>query len=223
MSDKSTDNKKKKFNKTLIKWIKNNQRDFYWRENRDAYKVFVAEFLLKRTTSTAAHREYLHFLEKYPNIQTLADADISELEKELEPIGLHKQRAKGVKEAAVYIMKNYNGKFPKTFEKLLKVPHIGNYTAACILSFGMNIPAPAIDSNGQRIISRFFRESIGDFSSSNKILAFSWGLVPRKEHVLFNYGLIDFGAIICTYRGCSKEKCPLHVDCDLFQSNTKYS
>ena len=53
MSDISIDNKKKKFNKTLIKWIKINQRDFYWRENRDPYKVFVAEFLLKRTTSTA--------------------------------------------------------------------------------------------------------------------------------------------------------------------------
>ena len=96
----------------------------------------------------------------------------------------------------------------------MKIPHIGSYSAACILSFGMNIPAPAIDSNGQRILSRVFKNTLEKDASFKKILDFSWGLVPHKDHVLFNYGLIDMGALMCTYRGCSKQKCPLNGICD---------
>jgi len=218
MSKISLEDQKKKFNKILIKWVKENGRDFFWREKRDAYRVFIAEFLLKRTTSTAAHRVYQKFLEKYPNLRDLASADIDELEKVLRPIGLYKQRAKGVKEAAEYLVKYYDSELPNNFEELLKIPHIGTYTAACILSFGMAIPAPAIDSNGQRIISRVFKNQLGDKPTMKKILELSWDLVPKRDHVLFNYGLIDMGAIVCSYRGCSKEKCPLHNICDEYQS-----
>jgi len=218
MSKKSLQVQKKKFNNNLLKWVKENGRDFFWREKRDAYKVFIAEFLLKRTTSTAAHRVYQKFLDCYPSLQDLACADIEGLEKILGPIGLYKQRAKGVKEAAEFLVENYGGDFPQRFEELLHVPHIGTYTAACILSFGMNIPAPAIDSNGQRIISRFFKTELNDKPTLKKVLEFSWELVPKKDHVLFNYGLIDMGAMVCSYRGCSKEDCPLYKHCDFFQS-----
>jgi A/G-specific adenine glycosylase len=220
MQNRSTVNKKKKFNKILLKWVKENGRDFFWRYNRDAYKVFVAEFLLKRTTSKAAHRIFLQFLEKYPDLNTLAKSDLCELEKILKPIGLYKQKAKGIKEASEYLVNSCRGKFPKKFDELIKIPHIGNYTAACILSFGMGVSAPAIDSNGQRIISRVFKNSIGNCNTIKKILEFSWGLLPQKDHVLFNYGLIDMGALVCTYRGCSKENCPLKGICDFYKEDS---
>ena len=204
------------FNKNLIKWFKKNGRSFLWREKRDPYKVFVAELLLKRTTCTAAHRVYQQFIEKYPDLMVLSKASIANLENELKPIGLHKQRAKGIKEATAYLFESCSGKFPKKFNDLLKIPHVGNYSAACILSFGMDIPAPAIDANGQRVLSRVFKNTLGDDISLEKILDFSWGLVPQKDHVLFNYGLIDLGTLLCTYRGCSKELCPLCKICDEF-------
>lgn len=217
MSKKHLQDQKKKFNKVLIKWVKDNGRDFFWRKKRDAYKVFIAEFLLKRTTSTAANRVYQIFLEQYPDLPRLASADLEDLEEVLRPIGLYKQRAKGVKEAAEYLVKNCGGKFPRQFEGLLHVPNIGTYTAACILSFGMDIPAPAIDSNGQRVLSRFFKTELGDKPTLKKVLAFSLDLVPRKDHVLFNYGLIDMGAMVCSYRGCSKKACPLNKNCDFYR------
>jgi A/G-specific adenine glycosylase len=206
--------KKREFNRHLINWEKKEGRHFHWRKRRDPYKVFVAEFLLKRTTSTAAHKIFQKFLEKYPNLFVLSSADNSELENELRPIGLYKQRAKGMKEATTYLVKSCNGKFPKKYDELMKIPHVGSYSAACILSFGMNIPAPAIDSNGQRILSRVFKNTLEKNMSLKKILDFSWGIVPHKDHVLFNYGLIDMGALICTYRGCSRERCPLNNICD---------
>lgn len=208
------DVKKKKFNNCLINWEKKQGRHFHWRKNRNPYNVFIAEFLLKRTTSTAAHRIYEKILEEYPDLFFLSNANNFELEENLKPIGLFKQRAKGLKEAATYLVTSCNGDFPKKFDELIKIPHIGNYSAACILSFGMNIPAPAIDSNGQRILSRVFKNTLDKNASLKKILAFSWGLLPHKDHILFNYGLIDMGALICTYRGCSRQKCPLNRICD---------
>jgi A/G-specific adenine glycosylase len=222
MPKKVLKNQKQEFNKILLKWVKENGRDFFWREKRNAYKVFIAEFLLKRTTSTAAHRVYQKFLEQYPDLPKLASADLEDLEKVLKPIGLYQQRAKGMKEASKYLVERFDGEFPTEFDKLLTVPHIGTYTAACILSFGMNIPAPAIDSNGQRILSRFFKKNFGEKPSLKKVLEFSWSIVPKKEHVLFNYGLIDMGAIVCSYRVCSKEICPLHKSCDFFSECEEY-
>jgi A/G-specific adenine glycosylase len=218
MSKKNFLNKKKEFNKILLSWAKKNKRSFFWREDRNAYNVFIAEFLLKRTTSKAAHRVFKKFLHNYPNLAILAATDIMEFEKVLEPIGLNRQRARGIKRAAEFLVERCGGKFPSSFKELLGVPHIGPYTAACILSFGMNVPSPAIDSNGQRILSRFFRDELGDQSSMKKVLEFSWTLLPKKEHVLFNYGLIDFGALMCTYRGCSKEICPFHTECDTYKT-----
>jgi A/G-specific adenine glycosylase len=218
MPKKHLQDQKKRFNKILLQWVKKNGRDFFWREKRDAYKVFIAEFLLKRTTCTAAHRVYQKFLEQYPDILKLASANLEDLEKILKPIGLYKQRAKGIKEAAEFLVENFGGNFPRKFEELLHVPHIGTYTAACILSFGLDIPVPAIDSNGQRIISRFFKNELSDNLTLKKVLEFSWDLVPKKDHALFNYGLIDMGAMVCSYRGCSKEDCPLNKNCDFYQS-----
>lgn len=208
------DVKKREFNRCLINWEKREGRHFYWREDRNPYKVFIAEFLLKRTTSTAAIRIFKQFLEKYPDLLFLSNAKTVELENELEPIGLHKQRAKGLKEAAIYLVTSCNGEFPKKYSELMKIPHVGSYSAACILSFGMNIPAPTIDSNGQRVLSRVFKSTLEKDASLKKILDFSWKLIPSKNHVLFNYGLIDMGALICTYRGCLGAKCPLNGICD---------
>lgn len=199
-----------------MEWTKQEFRNFPWRHERTPFKIFVAGMLLKRTTSRAAHRIYEPFLEKYPTLQGIADTDIKELEEFLKPIGLNKQRAKGIKEAGEFIVQKLDGDFLEQFEELILIPHVGTYTAACILSFGMNIPIPAIDTNGERIISRFFKGVLGERPRLDKVIEFSWDLLPRKEHVLFNYGLIDIGARVCSYRGCSKENCPLHKNCDFF-------
>lgn len=209
---------KEEFAKVLMDWALCNCRDFLWRHGRTPYSILVAEFLLKRTTSTAAHRQYLAFLERYPDIEALAVADIHELEEVIRPIGLYKQRAKGLKEAAVFISKEYGGQIPASFEELLSIPHVGPYTAACIISFGFGLPAAAVDSNVQRVLSRVFKRYLGGHPSSKDVYKFACSLIPDKMHVLFNYALIDFGALVCTYRGCIGEGCPLKAVCDTFQA-----
>jgi len=211
-----TEKKVKIFNKRLLKWAAQCTRDFVWRHDRTPYKIFVAEVLLKRTTSKAADRLFNRFIEKYPSLHSLEKSEVDELEDFFKPIGLYKQRSRMVKESTRYLFDSLNGEFPNTFDEIIKIPAIGPYSAACILSFGMDIPVPAIDSNGIRVLTRVFQDNLGPNSLYKKVFSFAGEIFPPKKHVLFNYGLIDFGAIVCSYRGCNSDRCPLCDICNFF-------
>lgn len=219
----SLTDRKKIFTDVLVAWCRKECRNFPWRQNRTPYSIFVAEVLLKRTTSKAASRVFNDFMARYPTIQALASSDLYDLERLIAPIGLYKQRSAGLQEAARYIVDKFEGIFPTSLEALVSIPHIGKYTAACILSFGMNIPAPTVDSNAERVLKRIFSDELATNASLDKIIKFAWEILPLDEHALFNYGLIDFGALICTYNGCCKRDCPLHKICSTFQSRAGWS
>jgi len=203
----------------IIKWEKDNFRHFSWRENTTPYRVFVSEILLKRTTSKAADRVFNEFLRRYPDIKSLYNENVSSIEEVLKPIGLYSQRAKGIKEAAAFIVENCNGEFPTDLEKLLQIPHIGPYTAGAIMSIGMDKPAPMVDSNVNRVISRVFKDLLSEKPNDKKVAQLVYTLLPEKELKCFNWGLIDFGALVCTYRGCCKEECPIKRLCDTYYKN----
>jgi len=207
----------KSFVRCLLPWARINYRNFEWRNNRDPYRVFVAETLLRRTTSKAADRIFCKFLERYPSIHELVRADPNVLAEHIRPIGLYQQRSKGLVRAACYLNEKYNGKFPVTLDDLLGIPHVGEYAARCILSFGMGIPVPVVDSNVQRVISRVFEDTVGPRPSVRHITTILLELLPKKSHVEFNYGLIDFGSLVCTYRSCHRVNCPMRAICDYIQ------
>lgn len=198
----------------LIIWERENFRPFPWRKNTTPYRVFISEILLKRTTSKAADRVFERFLELFPDIETLYKADISKIEEVLKPIGLYKQRANGLKEIAKVVVEDYNGKFPSEYTDLLKIPHIGPYTAGAIQSIGLGMPAPMVDSNVYRVITRAFGDLLPEKPSHKKITELIGELLPENEHKCFNWGLIDLGALVCTYRGCNRNLCPVTKVCN---------
>ncbi|WP_342678746.1 hypothetical protein [Methanofollis sp. UBA420] len=207
---------KKYFVQIILEWSSKYKRDFEWRKNRNPYRIFVAELLLKRTTSKAATRVFHEFITKYPDIFALADADIDGLKLIIKPIGLYEQRSKGLVRAARCLVNTFKGEFPRSKDQLLSIPHVGEYTAGCILSFGMGIPSPVVDSNVQRVLSRVFCSSVGDKPSIDSTIKLAQTLIPKGRHVDFNYALIDFGAVVCTYRGCYGDTCPLKDICDIY-------
>lgn len=201
--------KAKKFQELLIDWGPIGWRDFSWRYNRTPYRVFIAEMLLKRTTSVAVSRIYDDFLSYFPNIKKIFDSDITVIEEFIRPIGLYKQRSKGLKESSEYIITKLSGVFPSDFNSLLQIPHVGPYAAGCILSFGMGIPAPTVDSNVSRVIRRVFSEQFEGNPKFENIFNLTSNLIDESSHVQENYALIDLGSTICSYRGCYAHKCPL--------------
>lgn len=204
----------------LLEWASGNLRDFPWRRGRTPYRILVAEFLLKRTTSTAVGRVYEDFLRQYSNINGLAKADVVELEGFLETIGYHKLRARALKETAAYIIDEFGGRIPKDFKRLISIPHIGPYTAGAILSLGYNHPAPMVDSNVERILRRIFKNYLPEKAVTKWLRKAAEILVPKDNHDTFNLALLDLGALICTYRSAFCDRCPVNRICDTGKSGS---
>jgi adenine-specific DNA glycosylase len=180
----------------------------------------VAEFLLKRTTSKAAAHVYSDLITKYPDINSLADAKKGDIQRQVKYIGLVNQRAEGILKAANCVKKRYNGELPASYEQLLEIPLVGQYTAGCILSFGMNIPTHVVDSNVQRVLLRVFTNRLGVDPANRAVLEVARSLLPQKEHVKYNYAMIDFGSLVCTYRNCCGNGCPLKNHCDTYLTSS---
>jgi len=198
----------------ILRWASRNLRDFPWRRDRTPYKIIVAEFLLKRTTSTAVGRVYEDFLRRYPEIDRLAKADLAGLEGFLETIGYHKLRSKALKETAAYIIDKFGGRIPEDLDRLMSIPHVGPYTAGAILSLGYGKPAPMVDSNVERILKRAFLMTLPKKAVLKKLRQVAAILVPKHSHDTFNLALLDLGALVCTYRLPYCYRCPINRLCD---------
>jgi A/G-specific adenine glycosylase len=190
-------------------------RQFEWRKpGRTAYSVLVAEVLLRRTTSKAVSGVYSEFLHRYPDVISLAKAEPKDLLGLLSRIGLQGQRLRGIQELATYLLHEHGGKIWGEYEKLREIPHVGRYTANAVLSFGFGKSSPIVDSNVTRILRRVFASEIRDSRRERLFWAIAEKLVPVYAHECFNWGLLDIGATICTYRTPHCEACPLVAVCD---------
>ncbi|RLE88022.1 MAG: hypothetical protein DRN04_17565 [Thermoprotei archaeon] len=194
----------------VIEWEKEHWVPYPWRVDRTPYKVLVAEMLLKRTTRQAVAREYPKFISKFPDIISLYNAPVEEVESALLHLGLYKQRARQLKDLAKLIVEQYGGRIPDNWDDLVRLPGIGVYLAGAILSFGYNKPAPVVDSNVIRLLSRLTGLQSRRADDYLEIMS---RLVPEKDHDLFNYGAIDLGALICHYRTPKCDECPLKDLC----------
>lgn len=204
--------KKRGFANRIISWARDNLREFPWRRDRTPFRVLVAEFLLKRTTATAAEKVYKDFISRYPDIESLSRADRNELETTLSRIGLQKQRGKGMLEAARFIVDNYQGEIPADRSRLLEVPHVGDYTADAVLSLGFGVPTGLLDSNVERVLKRLHSKIEGLDKKTLAQLAESYA--PEKDNDLYNLGLLDLGALVCRYDKPLCGSCPVRGLCD---------
>ena len=199
----------------LLVWATDHLRDFPWRRSGlSLYEVVIAEVLLKRTTAQAAARVYSAFINQYPNFQSICEAPTGGVEDILAPVGLYRQRAKGLREMAEYLVSRHGGRVPDTLQDLLRVPHLGPYSARAVLSFGHGHPAAVVDSNVQRILSRLYRGSLGEAPALSAVQEVADLLLDTGEHQKFNWALLDLGSMICRYDRPRCPDCPLTGLCD---------
>lgn len=143
----------KKIEKPLLAWYDNGHRDLPWRQNKDAYRIWVSEIMLQQTRVETVIPYYLRFLETFPNIATLAAAPEDKLLKCWEGLGYY-SRVRNMQKAAITVMEEYHGQMPDTWEALQKLSGIGSYTAGAIASIAFRRPVPAVDGNVLRVLSR---------------------------------------------------------------------
>ncbi|MBA7699718.1 Endonuclease III [subsurface metagenome] len=206
---------KRDFQQALLTWAKSKLRDYPWRRTKNsAYKILVAELLLKRTTATAAARAYNPFIRKFPTVNHLFHATKDELAGTLEPIGLSKQRAHAIKELAQVLIQRYEGQVPTTLEKLYDLPGIGDYAARAIMSFSHDTPLAVVDGNVERVLRRVFQDQLVKIPNRATIQNIVDDLLPENGHRNFNFALLDLGSLICRPTRPSCYKCPLQRWCD---------
>ena len=201
--------------RAVLVWATVNGRAFPWREpGSTPYRILVAELLLKRTTATAASRLYTPFLRKYPTPKDLARSSEEDLTRDLVPVGLHVQRAKAVARLAQYLYNHEAGMVPSTLERLKRVPGLGDYSARAILSFGHGVPAAVVDANVARILQRVFQTVMPRRPSQGLLQSVADSLLPKSDHQMFNFGLLDIGSLVCRYVDPKCDACPLRGLCD---------
>lgn len=208
--------RKEFFVKHLLKWHKNNRRQFPWRSERDPYKVLIAELMLQRTQANQVARVFTNFINAYPTLSEAAAADPRKVSTILEPLGL-RHRIPRIIDVLRKIAIEYHGKIPEDYEQLISIRGIGPYTASAILCFGFGKSVPVVDVNVVRVLSRFF----GITSSKRRphtdpaFWNLSRELIPENKGPEFNEALIDFAAMVCTKDPrCST--CPLSQACHYF-------
>lgn len=204
------------FTKRLLTWFSSNAREFPWRREIDPYRILIAEKLLQQTTFGHVLKVYDVFFEKFPNIQSLAQANVLDIEDIIRRLGFQRQRAKQFKKIGSAILTEHRGKVPSNKEDLLKLSGIGPYVANAVLCFAFNKDKPIVDMNVRRVVGRYFGwEKIKDKEIEKKVSR----LIPKGKAKQFNWGILDFSALICSRKPKCK-KCFLSDSCSYYQTLT---
>ena len=200
----------------IADWTKKNQREFPWRHTTDPYRVLIAEYLVQRTRAEQVKPVYVEFIHKWPTIQSLSAASLSEIARVIRPLGLE-YRAARIKSISEILVQDFDGCIPNSLAGLegLYGTGLGEYMAHAILCFAFGQDVPVIDQNVVRILRRVFSvEARKDAHRDPRLWKFAKKLVPRGEARKYNWGLLDFGALVCTPSKPHCASCPILEICD---------
>ena len=198
----------------LLRWFEQNRRDLPWRHTRDPYAILVSEVMLQQTQVDRVIPYYIAFLERFPNVEALAEAPTAEVIRLWSGLG-YNRRAINLQRTAQAVATEYGGRFPDTVEQLLKLPGIGPYTAGAIAAFAFEQDAAFIDTNMRRVLHRLFYgvDVPAPVTSDRVITGIAAAMVPPGRGWEWNQALIEFGALQCTARRPACVICPLQAEC----------
>ncbi len=185
----------------LMEWYREARRDLPWRANRDPYRILVSEMMLVQTTVTAVIPYFDRFLNQFPDAGALAAAAESDVLKAWEGLGYYR-RARQLQAAAQTIVSEHGGAIPNDPALVRALPGVGRYIAGAILSFAFDRPEPIVEANSQRVLARLLaiRENLKAASTLDRLWRAAARLVPARSAGIFNQGLMELGALVCTPR-----------------------
>ncbi|MBZ3935110.1 A/G-specific adenine glycosylase [Methanimicrococcus blatticola] len=199
----------------LLDWYDRNGRDLPWRvrgAHPNPYMVWIAEIMLQQTTVKTVIPYFYRFMDKFPDIQSLANADIEDVLLMWQGLGYY-TRARKLHECAKYLTDNCGGRFPETYSELLKLPGIGPYTAASISSLAFDKREAVVDGNVIRVISRLYGIQESTAVSLPDIQKKAQELMSEKRAADYTSAIMDLGATVCTPKNPICGDCPFGTDC----------
>lgn len=207
--------------RVLLDWFRRTDRKLPWRKTYDPYHVWISEIMLQQTQMERGVQYFNRWLERFPNIAAVAEADEQEILKFWEGLGYY-ARARNLHAAAKILHDKYEDILPCAPEVLLSLPGIGPYTAAAISSIACNVDIPVIDANVLRVYARLFDidSPIKTGAAKKSVEELAWQLLPKGQARPFNQALMDFGGMICLPRSPECNNCELQPYCLSFLRGT---
>ena len=199
----------------LLAWYRANARDLPWRRTSDPYRIWVSEIMLQQTRVAAVLGYYARFLEAFPTVEALAAAPEDRLMKLWEGLGYY-SRARNLQKAAKIVAER--GAFPDTYQGLLALPGVGEYTAGAIASAAFGLREPAVDGNVLRVAARLTdcHEDVSVPGTKQAVRAWVRAAMPESEADVrvFNQAVMELGATVCVPNGPPRcEVCPVRELC----------
>jgi A/G-specific adenine glycosylase len=210
------------FQTDLIEWFEMEMRDLPWRKDQDPYKVWVSEIMLQQTRVDTVIPYFTRFLEKFPSIEVLANADEDQVLKAWEGLGYY-SRVRNLQSAVKEVHEKYEGQVPDDPKEISTLKGVGPYTAGAILSIAYGKPEPAVDGNVMRVLSRILLiwDDIAKPSSRKIFETAVRSLISHENPSYFNQALMELGALICTPTSPSCLLCPVREHCQAFEAGVQ--
>ena len=198
----------------LLRWYDAHKRDLPWRKTRDPYAIWISEAMLQQTRVETVIPYWQRFLEAFPDIQSLACADLDDIYAVWTGLGYY-SRARNLKHAAETVVSDHDGHLPDTAEELQQLKGIGRYTAGAVASIAFDREAPLVDGNVIRVFARLL--AIREDSAAKHVVERMWAVAeelvegPRPGDL--NQALMELGATVCTPRNPDCPDCPVRRYC----------
>ena len=199
----------------LIAWQKcHGRHDLPWQGTRDPYRIWLSEIMLQQTQVATVIPYYQRFLQRFPDIPTLAAAPLDEVLRLWSGLGYY-SRARNLHQAAQTVMRERAGRFPRSFDDVAALPGIGRSTAGAIVVFSRGVRHAILDGNVKRVLARLF--GIAGYPGDKRVADRLWQgaerLLPRGNVEAYTQGLMDLGAGVCTRGRPRCEACPWATPC----------
>ena len=216
-------NSRSSFRRRLLFWFERNKRELPWRRNVTPYRVWVSEVMLQQTQVATVVEYFNRFVNRFPNIESLAEAEEIEVLKLWEGLGYYR-RARQLHSAAKQIVRIHGGKFPEKDLEILALPGIGRYTSGAILSIALGKPAAILEANTIRVYSRLLaaRGSVRQKPFEEMLWRFAESIVPGKLPGDFNQALMELGSTVCRTALPICTACPVAAFCGAYQAGSQH-
>lgn len=199
---------------SLMSWYSANQRDLPWRKTTNPYHIWVSEVMLQQTQVNTVMPYYRRFLQRFTSLERLARADLQDVLKVWEGLGYY-ARARNLHRAAGIIIKHHHGILPDGWDNFRKLPGVGDYIAAAVLSIAFEKPYAVVDGNVKRVLARLLLEE-APVNKSTSIKIFKEAadrLLSAQDPGIFNQAMMELGAMVCKPQQPLCSACPIQRMC----------
>lgn len=201
----------------LAEWYGHQQRELPWREMKNPYGTWVSEIMLQQTRVATVIPYFLRFMERFPTVTDLAEADLDDVLAQWSGLGYYR-RARNLHAGAKEVVERFGGELPANHKDLLSIKGIGRYTAGAIASIAFNLPYPAVDGNVYRIFSRIccLDDPVNTPALHRTCEAIASQIVQGNSPGDLTQAMMELGALTCTPKSPACLLCPVREHCKAY-------